>query len=302
MTELIQLEPIDTQIAEAGYCFVEGWAHMLGGLASTWQSLAESWNRLPRDNFMPDGGAYRRRRFGRFAFFPDRSQLIRLGHSTFTQSTEINTFAGGIERNFDPLEENTFVHPLLHALVRSDFLRFGIDDCELMAKPREVKVHQIRIEATNGNPETPTPEGIHSDGHEFIAIHLINRENLSGGKSIICDIEGHVLETGLLTQPLDSIYINDRKVMHGVSPVKRIVENAPARRDVLLIDFDIAKLRRLESELNKALRVESADAVLHLDGRRRANGLGAPRFRLSEDRCQQIVPLLPRKCRQGSDG
>ena len=132
----------------------------------------------------------------------------------------------------------TFVNPFLLALIRFDFACFEVAKPELLADPWEVWIHQIRIDASGESMVKPAPEGIHHDGHDFIAMHFMGRENVAGGGSFLYDNDKKLLQTHMLERPLDTIYANDHCVMHAVDPIRPVDSALPAWRDMLIIDFD----------------------------------------------------------------
>jgi hypothetical protein len=231
-------EMVRLAVARNGYGVVDGCDLTFSGLEDSWQELAASWDRLQIDEYMKDVERYRLRRYGRFFFVPATSELVRLPHALVFQSRYVNNFVGGIHRNFAPLEESTFTNPYLLALIRFDFSCFEVDDPAALSQPWEVWIHQIRIRAFGGKSVAPAPEGVHHDGHDFIAMHLVARCNVTGGTSVLYDNAAVALHSCLLEQPLDTIYANDHRVMHGVGAVGRGAANGPSHRDMLIIDFD----------------------------------------------------------------
>jgi hypothetical protein len=229
---------ISKEISEQGFAVVRGTDYELSSLNEDWGRLSDDWKNLVTDAYMADGGRYRLRRFGRFYFVPATSDLLRLDHAPVYQSQYVNSFAGGIYRTFAPLSEATFENPCLLALIRSDFTCFGPIEATKLSEPWEVWVHQIRIETTGIGAVPPAPEGIHHDGHDFIAMHLVNRENVAGGQNIIYDNSGKPLHSCLLERPLDTIYADDHRVMHAVDPIRTANKNRIAKRDILIIDYD----------------------------------------------------------------
>lgn len=205
---------------------------------NSWQSLADDWDHLITDEYMSDGGRYRLRRFGRFWFLPTRMELHRMKHATVFQSATVNGFAGDIHRDFAPLREQTFTNSCLLALIRFDFCCFETVDPRALSDPWEVWVHQIRIEARDDQVGRPAPEGIHHDGHDCIAMHLVRRENVAGGTSFIYDNSRSPLHACMLERPMDTIYADDHRVMHNVEPIHPADARYPAKRDVLIIDYD----------------------------------------------------------------
>jgi hypothetical protein len=187
---------------------------------------------------MSDGGRYRLRRFGRFYLLPAKNELQRLKHAPVFQSSDVNGFAGGIHRDFAPLRESTFTNLYLQALIHFDFNCFALSDPGMLQRPWEVWVHQIRITAARASVGRPAPEGIHHDGHDLIAMHLVKRQNVAGGMSYIYDNEKTQLYSCMLEQPLDTLYADDHRVMHNVDPIYASDAEYPAERDVLIIDYD----------------------------------------------------------------
>jgi len=207
-------------------------------LEDAWIVLVDDWNHLELDKHMADGGEYRRRRVGRYFWSPTTRELIRLPHAAVYQSRDINGFAGGIERHFAPLRDSTFNNPWLLHTICEDFLIFQSSKEGRALDTWEVCVHQIRIATIGDREAPPTPEGIHRDGHDFVAMHLIGRTNVLGGESLIYDNFGKRLHTKLLETALDTIYADDRRVAHGTEPIRTILQDQLATRDMLIIDYD----------------------------------------------------------------
>jgi hypothetical protein len=101
----------------------------------------------------------------------------------------------------------------------------------------EVRVHQIRIVASIDEPGLPAPEGIHQDGTDFLTLHLVRRHNVVGGISTLYDLERRTLQSYTLRNPLDSLIIDDSRIMHGVTPVYPVAGCTEGTRDILGIDF-----------------------------------------------------------------
>jgi hypothetical protein len=237
MTILTASSEIAASISERGFAVVRGASLQFLGLEHSWRKLMDDWTHLEIDNYMSDGGRYRLRRFGRFLFEPRTKELLRLPHSTVFQSRYVNNFAGGIHRSFAPLRETTFENLWLRALIHFDFGCFPVTKPERLAQPWEVWIHQIRIQ-TNESAVHPAPEGIHHDGHDFIAMHLVNRQNVRGGRSVLYDNSKNELHSCTLEGSLDTIYADDHRVMHAVSPISPEIDGISAQRDILILDFD----------------------------------------------------------------
>ena len=201
-----------------------------------WQRLREDWDDLEPDRFLAQGATFRRRRYGRYYWAPREQELLPLPLAPYFQPETENTYAGGISRDFAPLRPDTVQNPLLHALVRTTF------DCLPVADDGnkgiwEVRIHQIRIMATPLDPGLPAPEGIHQDGTDFLTLHLVRCQNIEGGESTIYDRERRPIQHFTMREPLDSMILEDPRIMHGVTPVVSADGRTVGIRDMLGIDF-----------------------------------------------------------------
>jgi hypothetical protein len=100
-----------------------------------------------------------------------------------------------------------------------------------------VRVHQIRVVATPAQPGLPAPEGVHQDGTDFLTLHLVRRHNVAGAESCVYDLARNPVRRFTLRQPLDSMILEDPRVLHGVTPVYSADGRTPGSRDLLGIDF-----------------------------------------------------------------
>lgn len=195
------------------------------------REFTDSWNDLPADAHLDAATPYRFRRYGRFRLAGDR--LERLPHVAFFQDRAVNKVNGGVERMFAPLHERVAAGAALRTVIRTlwDRLpgpRTGIDTCG---------VHQIRVTATADADGHPAPEGVHQDGHCYVAQVLIRRENVRGAESRLYDLDRHLLHRASLTLPMETIVLDDRRVLHGVSPLRPAPGAGTGVRDMLLVDF-----------------------------------------------------------------
>jgi hypothetical protein len=199
-------------------------------------SLARSWDDLDRDDTLFDGGTYRFRRYGRLnahAEADGRWSFSPLPHAAFRQSAEHLPDYGGRERMFSPIPAETLTHPVLLALVSTDLSIVAAAGSG--AADWEVGLHMIRVMAAPGSPGRPTPEGRHCDGHDYIGMHLMRRENCIGGESTVYRADGGLLRL-TLDQSLDSLVVADRLITHGVSPIT--ADGGVGVRDMLLVDLN----------------------------------------------------------------
>ncbi len=197
-------------------------------------AFAASWERLETDAFMADGGRYRRRRHANYTVAAGTRTPRRGPHRPHFQAVVHNTLNGGVERWFAPVED---------AVADSAPLRGLLDLGQAVAEARApgeawfIEVHQFRIEAAAAAPGYPTPEGVHHDGVDYVLIAMLARTNLIGGETLVTDDAQHELARFTLAERLDTTFVDDRRVMHGVTPVQPADPALPSCRDVLVITW-----------------------------------------------------------------
>ncbi|HTM81983.1 2OG-Fe dioxygenase family protein [Asticcacaulis sp.] len=208
-------------------------AHLPKTFAGGWPALAAAWNDLGPDRFMADGGRYRKRRHAVFSL--SRGVFTREAHQPHYQSRDYNLLNGGVQRWFDPVTPETAANPAFTALL--DLCRdLFLDGADLTADWR-VEIHQFRIEPAPGETGQPTPEGMHRDGVDWVAVILIDRLNVGEGVTAICGPGRQPLGAFTLTDPLDAVFLDDHRVLHGVTPIHRLSPAQPGHRDVLVVTF-----------------------------------------------------------------
>lgn len=196
--------------------------------------FAASWERLETDAFMADGGRYRRRRIANFAALPGDPAHRRGLHRPHFQAVVHNRLNGGLDRWFAPVEDAVAASPACQALLA---LGRGVADALHPGQPWFVEMHQFRIEAAAGAPGLPTPEGVHHDGVDTVLIAMLDRRNLQGGETLVTAPDGQELARFTLDGLLDLTVLDDRRVMHGVTPVEPADPTQPSCRDVLVLTW-----------------------------------------------------------------
>lgn len=233
------LANIATVIRRDGYAFVAApdmQALLQDRGLRDWKSFARSWDDLGTDLYMADGGRYRRRRYAAFA--TTANGIVRKPHQPHYQSRDYNPLNGGIERWFEPITDAVAAHPALVSILRACHALF--DSLSVVTGPPppwHVEVHQFRIEAQPNQKGHPTPEGMHRDGVDWVLVLLIARENIAQGTTTIYDVAKHPVGSFTLSTPFDSVFVNDHRVYHGVTPVEPADRSNFAARDVLVVTF-----------------------------------------------------------------
>ncbi len=233
-------EDLLTTVEKTGFSFCPSAAMQAWLLAesaealSDWHQFADSWDDMPLDEYMADGGRYRRRRYAVLNALSGTSEIVLEAHQPHYQSLNYNTLNGGIARDFEAIEASTIQSHSMQAVLNFCQKVFS----ELMPDtPWHIECHQFRIEANEKALGKPTPEGVHRDGVDFVLVMMVKRQNISSGTTTMHDLEHKNLDSFTLTEPLDVAIVNDHRCMHGVTPIVPLDPAQPAYRDVLVITF-----------------------------------------------------------------
>ena len=205
------------------------------GALSDWGVFAASWNQLPHDGYMADGGRYRRRRHATYAV-TRAGDIERRPHQPHYQSRDYNPLNGGVVRWFEPVADETGAGGTMHAVLRSCANVFGaLAPAEVATW--HVETHQFRIEAVGESAGNPTPEGRHQDGVDYVLVLMVRRHNVASGTTTLHTVEGDDLGSFTLQEPFDAVLLDDARVVHGVTPVLALDPAQPAYRDVMVVTF-----------------------------------------------------------------
>lgn len=196
---------------------------------SDFGSIKADWNDLPLDNFLKDGGRYRRRRHS--CFIVEQANITQVPHRAHYQPLAYNALHGGMHRLFEPIVPHTLQQPVWPALL----LAIGrICSAIKGEQPWYVEAHQFRIDTLNGIGR-PTPEGAHRDGVDFVAILLVERHNVSGGESRIFEADGPNGQRFTLSEPWTLLLLDDQRVIHESTPIQPAATGG--YRDTLVLTF-----------------------------------------------------------------
>ena len=205
------------------------------GALADWDAFSTSWNDLPHDGYMADGGRYRRRRHATFAVSRN-GDIQRRPHQPHYQSRDYNPLNGGVVRWFEPVEQGIGAGATMTAV-----LRFCAQVFDALASPDvttwHVEVHQFRIEPIGDMVGNPTPEGRHQDGVDYVLVLMVRRHNIASGTTTLHSAGGDDLGSFTLEQPFDAVLLDDARVLHGVTPVRVLDPAQPAYRDVMVVTF-----------------------------------------------------------------
>ncbi len=195
--------------------------------------LRDSWEHLPRDAYLRDGGAYRARRHSCFVQALGAT-LTLVPHRPHWQPTAYNALHGGLTRWFEPIAPEVRAHPAWLKLLVS----LGEVFAAVQPAPRWfIEAHQFRIDTANGIGR-PTPEGAHRDGVDFVAVILVGRRHVIGGETRVFDAAGDTGVRFTLSEPGSMLLMDDARVIHETTPLQPQGEGGV--RDTLVLTYRAA--------------------------------------------------------------
>ncbi|WP_409265770.1 2OG-Fe dioxygenase family protein [Massilia sp. BHUDP2] len=211
-------------------------ARLAGCSLDELQSLVPSWDRLELDNYLKDGGRYRRRRHSCFIHEEESRDdaghaLVQVPHRPHWQPVEYNALHGGMHRLFEPVETATIANPAWGRLLRA------LGDVCSSVRGRQtwyVEAHQFRIDTADGIGR-PTPEGAHRDGVDFVAVILIQRTGIKGGETRVFEADGPAGKRFTMLEPWTLLLLDDAAVIHESTPIQPLGEHG--HRDTLVLTW-----------------------------------------------------------------
>ena len=231
---VVPLEIAGERLRERGYAVIEpdSIATLASSNVDALQTLAPTWDALPPDTYLRDGGRYRHRRHSCFVVEGDAIQLAP--HRAHWQPLDYNALHGGMHRWFEPIASDVANDPAFGGLLRG----LGALFATIRPEPRwYVEAHQFRID-TAGGLGRPTPEGAHRDGVDFVAVVLVGRHGIKGGETRVFDANGPAGERFTLDAPWSALLLDDTRVIHESTPIQPDDgRDTPGHRDTLVLTY-----------------------------------------------------------------
>jgi hypothetical protein len=238
----VGIAELNTAIAQKGYGMLSAnsVAEWAGCNLSELQALSSSWDNMPPDNYLKDGGRYRRRLHSSFVF--ERNTLSQVPHRAHWQSVDYNALHGGMERWFEPMHEATVNTAAWTQLLTA----FAHTAAQVRGTPNTkwcIEAHQFRIDTTDGIGR-PTPEGAHRDGVDFVAVFMVNRTDIKGGETRVFEANGPQGERFTLSEPWSLMLLDDTRMIHESTPIQPLAEGG--HRDTLVLTCRADKFQDAE--------------------------------------------------------
>ena len=201
-------------------------------------ALRPTWEGLPPDNHLRDGGRYRWRRHA--CFVVEGERLRQAPHRAHWQPLEYNALHGGMLRHFEPMLPGVVQGALWQRLLcglglACSALSQGAARPPAGSPPAWfVEAHQFRIDTTGGIGR-PTPEGAHRDGVDYVAVFLVDRHGIKGGETRVFQANSPLGQRFTLTDPWCLLLLDDQRVIHESTPIQPLA--AHGWRDTLVLTF-----------------------------------------------------------------
>ncbi|WP_418320242.1 2OG-Fe dioxygenase family protein [Piscinibacter sakaiensis] len=228
---LATADQLPTRLADPGFAVLapSELAYLVNVPLSDLRAFELSWDDLPPDLYLRDGGRYRRRRHA--CFVVDGERVDAVAHRAHWQPVEYNALHGGLERWFEAMA------PQLCNSAAWRRLLAGLGQVASAVKgvqPWYVEAHQFRIDTTDGIGR-PTPEGAHRDGVDLVAVLLISRVGIKGGETRVFDADGPAGSRFTLSEPWTLLMLDDALVIHETTPIQPVDPDRHGWRDSLVI-------------------------------------------------------------------
>jgi hypothetical protein len=229
----VPLNGLDPALRDAGFALVSAsdvqrWLHTD---AEQLAALHASWDDLPSDAYLMDGGRYRRRRHS--CFVVDGGVVQQVPHRAHWQPLEYNALHGGMQRWFEPMDPAVVATPLWQRLLGTVGQAVSALRGE---RPWFVEAHPFRIDTTDGIGR-PTPEGAHRDGVDLVAVFMLGRHRIKGGESRVFDAHGPSGQRFTLTEPWSLLLLDDERVIHESTPIQPVLPGELGGRDTLVLTY-----------------------------------------------------------------
>jgi hypothetical protein len=185
-----------------------------------------SYDDLPVDDYMGNGTRFKKFSQYKMTWHGSAWGFELLPHRDYTAYKKFNKAAGGIRRSYEPIKAD------FTPMIALGAVRFPLD----VSDEWQINVHQNRTRASAGTDGPLTPEGIHHDGHDFVMIAVLRRNNVSGAITRLWNPgEPEPFWTGELAAGT-AVLLDDRAVLHDVTDV-RSADGGSANRDIFIVAF-----------------------------------------------------------------
>ncbi|KJG07985.1 agglutination protein [Photobacterium kishitanii] len=186
--------------------------------------LAPSFKYLPHTSHAD--GEYRLRRYSIIRIH--NGKIEPLPSTDFVQSNDINHFQGNVVRHFEALDDE-----LIHCGGMLEMCKL-FQRANTLPDDQPIEIHQMRI-ATLDSEVPASPEGIHQDGFEHIAVIGIDRHNIKGGEFLVYKDKTASPFLCTTLQHGEMAILADDILWHNAHPIKAIKKHQQGYWDVFVL-------------------------------------------------------------------
>ncbi len=227
----VGLDQLQATLGGRGYAVLapDAVATLAGVAPSELEALVPSWDDLHQDQYLKDGGNYRKRRHS--CFIAESGALLQVLHRMHWQSEDYNALHGGMERWFEPMDAAIAASAAWSRLVLA---LAAVCSTRMPVARWFIEAHQFRIDTRDGIGR-PTPEGAHRDGVDFVAVLLVARHAIKGGETRVFEAKGPDGQRFTLSEPWSLLLLDDARMIHESTPIQPLEDYG--WRDTLVLTF-----------------------------------------------------------------
>ncbi|MDD1782805.1 2OG-Fe dioxygenase family protein [Enterovibrio sp. ZSDZ35] len=149
-------------------------------------------------------------------------------HHTFMQTESINHHQGGIVRDFEELPDSVISSEGLYELCQL------FKDNNELEDHQDIEIHQMRV-ITLDDVTPVSPEGVHQDGFDHIAIAAIGRDNVQGGEILVYKDKSEQPFFSLAMNEGEVALLDDHAVWHNANPIRALNPNEKGHIDLFVL-------------------------------------------------------------------
>ena len=189
----------------------------LNQLSDSISDLKESFNGLPFTEHKD--GKYRLRRYSvielRTSFWNAEEEAVieRKEHRTFEQSEELNKHQGGMTRDFEEIEDSVLQSEGMKEICLNFKCAFDL------IEGQEIEIHQMRVVTEEDGIAKVSPEGVHQDGFNYIAMVGVGRFNVHGGELLLYNDRKITPFMNRALKDGEMMMVRDDQLWHNAAPI-----------------------------------------------------------------------------------
>ncbi len=189
--------------------------------------ILDSYDDCPLDEFMGDGTRFKRFSQYKLSWREGEGWVFDLlPHRDYTAFKEFNPVGGGKRRPYEPVKVD------FTSIIRAAADEFPLD----RSADWQINVHQNRTQAVAGKPGPLTPEGVHQDGHEYVLIAVLRRNNVDGARTRLWRLGAPAPFWAGTLDAGQAVLLDDRAIAHDVTDLVS-ANGGPGHRDILITAF-----------------------------------------------------------------